>query len=233
MVKKSAYYYDVLYRTKNYAAESQRLLGLIRQYKRSSGTQLLDIGCGTGRHLAYLQADFQVVGLDIDEDLLEIAAQRLPDVQFHCADMIQFDLQHKFDVITCLFSAIGYTRTLDNLNRTIATMAHHLSTGGVLLVEPWLYPQYYIPDPEYRSMIDAPPITISVQGTLEAGISVLHYIYEISTINGVETFDERHELGLFTHEEYLVAFTLAGLETHHHMIGVDGRGLFIGIQTHT
>jgi hypothetical protein len=57
---------------------------------------------------------------------------------------------------------------------------------------------------------------------------VFHYM--VATTQGVEYFTERHELGLFTHEEYLGAFRKAGLETSHDPVGLDGRGLYIGVK---
>lgn len=227
---KSAHFYDLMYRSKNYAVESQRLMGLIRQNKRSEGRELLDVGCGTGQHLAYLQADYTVSGLDFDEGLLAIAAQRLAGVPLYQADMITFNLERTFDVITNLFSAIGYVRTLENLNRTVATMARHLKPDGLLLVEPWLYPQFYRTDPDFTDFINEPDLKISVQGTLEAGISVLTYRYWVRTTDGTDRFDERHELGLFTPQQYQTAFESAGLETTNHMLGLDGRGLWIGVK---
>lgn len=230
MPNKSARFYDLMYHFKNYAAECQRLTGLIGQYKRSEGNQLLDVGCGSGQHLIHLQSNFTVTGLDLDEDLLTIAAQRLPEASFHKANMINFDLDHTYDIVISLFSAIGYVRTVKNLNRTVETMANHLKSGGVLLVEPWLYPHFYAPDLDYHYLIDEPDLKISVQGTLENNLSVLNYRYSVSTPEGVDTFDERHELGLFTAQQYQNAFEAAGLETHNHMIGLDGRGLWIGIK---
>ena len=52
----------------------------------------------------------------------------------------------------------------------------------------------------------------------------------VGTPQGIETFKERHELGLFTHEEYLGAFRNAGLEVNHDPEGLDGRGLYIGLK---
>ena len=76
--------------------------------------RLLDVACGTGLHLSYLTYRFQVEGLDRDEQLLAIARQRNPEVPLHHADMVDFALGRTFDVVTCLFSAIGYVKTLEN-----------------------------------------------------------------------------------------------------------------------
>ena len=39
--------------------------------------------------------------------------------------MIDFDLDRAFDVVTCLFSAIAYVRTAENLFRAVARLAAH------------------------------------------------------------------------------------------------------------
>ena len=80
---------------------------------------------------------FQVEGLDLDEQLLAMARQRNPDVRLHHADRANFALGRTFDVVTCLFSTIGYVKTLANLSRAIQCMAQHLLPGGFLLIEPW------------------------------------------------------------------------------------------------
>ena len=126
MFSKTAQYYDRVYSFKDYQAEAQRLLTIMGENLRSEGQRLLDVACGTGRHIEYLKEHFDVEGLDIAEDLLEIARRRNPDVPFHCADMMDFDLGREFDAVTCLFSSIGYVKTLDNLSRAVTCMARHL-----------------------------------------------------------------------------------------------------------
>jgi hypothetical protein len=65
-----------------------------------------------------------------------------------------------------------------------------------------------------------------VDGTL----SFFDFHYMVATPEGINYFTERHELGLFTNEEYLEAFRLAGLEVLHDPEGIYGRGLYIGVK---
>ena len=60
-----ARYYDKIYSFKDYAAEAGRLTDVIRSHLHTGGKRLLDVACGTGRHLEYLREQFDVEGLDI------------------------------------------------------------------------------------------------------------------------------------------------------------------------
>ena len=129
-------------RYKDYAGEAARLTELIRARNPSART-LLDVACGTGKHLEALRSEFEVEGVDIDEGLLAIARGRLGSVPLHTADMRDFDLGRRFDAVTCLFSAIGHVADGDELDAAVASMARHLEPGGVLIVEPWLEPDVW------------------------------------------------------------------------------------------
>ncbi len=126
MFTKSAAFYDALYAWKDYAGETARLRELIRQHKQTDGTTLLDVACGTGQHLHFLQNGFEVEGLDLDEGLLAIAREKHPGIRFHHADMLRFDLGKQFDVVMCLFSSIGYVQTVPKLRRAVQNMSAHL-----------------------------------------------------------------------------------------------------------
>jgi hypothetical protein len=51
----------------------------------------------------------------------------------------------------------------------------------------------------------------------------------VATTSGIDTFHERHELGLFSKEQYSDAFAAAGLEVEHDPKGL-GRGLYIAVK---
>ena len=55
MYKELAKYYDLIYLSKDYKKESQQLMRIIKKYKKSEGKKLLDVACGTGGHLKFLE----------------------------------------------------------------------------------------------------------------------------------------------------------------------------------
>jgi SAM-dependent methyltransferase len=230
MFDKSTQYYDRIYAWKDYQGECAQLTTIIGEHLRSGADRLLDVACGTGHHLAYLKESFDVEGLDLSSDLLQIAENRNPGVPFHQGDMLDFALDQRFDVITNLFSSIGYTRTIDNLNKAIASMARHLAPGGVLIVEPWFTPEQWSAGTVHALYVDDPELKIArinLSGA-EGRLSYMDFHYLIGTLEGVEHFTERHELGLFEVDEMVASFTQAGLKVTYDEEGIAGRGLYIG-----
>lgn len=233
MFAKSAAFYDTLYAHsgKDYGAEADQLRDLVRRYRQSDGTAWLDVACGTGVHIAHLTDDFDAVGLDIDEGMLAIARERCPDVPFHQGDMVDFSLDQAFDVVTCLFSSIGYARTVERLRQAVTTMARHLAPGGVLIVEPWIMPEDWEDNHVGAVFVDEPHLKIARinHSQREDRASILDFQYLVGTPEGVAHFTERHELGLFAHDDYVDAFHNAGLHVEHDPNGLMDRGLYIGV----
>ena len=223
--------YDEIFSFKDYSTESEQLRSLIEQYKPDAKV-LLDVACGTGKHLERLRQYYWVEGLDFNPKLLEFARRRCPDVPLHQANMVNFDLGHTFDVVVCLFSSIGYVKTVENLRHTVASMARHLRPGGVVFVEPWYSPSsYWVGHIGLNTWVDEPELKVVWMYTqkVEDGVSVDDVHYLVGTPEGVQHFIERHEMGLFTHEEYLRAFGEAGLEVHYLTEGLWGRGIYVGV----
>ncbi len=230
MYTRSAKFYDALHHFKDYVAASKQLHTLLQQHHPTAKT-LLDVACGTGKHLEYLRDYYQVEGLDLNPDMLKIARQRCPGVPFHQANMVDFRLNHNFDVVICLFSSIAYVKTLENMRRTVANMTRHLRPGGMIIIEPWFSPESYWTGTITANFVDEPQLKIAWMYTseVEDRVSVLDIHYLVGTPKGVDYFDERHELGLFTHEEYLEALRRADLHVHYDPKGLFGRGMYLGL----
>jgi len=235
MFSKSAKFYNALYDSmgKDYVAEAQKVHQIIQQHKLAFGKTLLEVACGTGLHASVFREHYQVEGLDLDAEMLAVAKQDYPDIPFHQADMVDFGLGKQFDAITCLFSSIGYVKSTARLNQAIRTMTDHLLPGGVLVVEPWFTPDQSTVGRVFALFVNQPDLKVSRMsiGEVEGRLSILNFHYMVGTPQGIEFFTERHELGLFTQEEYLEAFRKAGLETTHDPEGIDGRGLYIGLKS--
>lgn len=227
---RSAAFYDAIYAGKPYADEAAAVHARIQAHLRSRGDALLDVGCGTGSHAAHLRAHYRVEGLDLEEQLLRIARERYPEAAFHRGDMTDFDLGRQFDAVTCLFSAIGYARTEDGLRRTLAGFARHLRPGGVAVVEPWLTPEQFKPGMPRLDVFESPELTVARMGRTdwEGDLSVIVFAHMVGYPGGIDTWEDRHLLGLFTHPQMLDAFAAAGLEVvEYDPHGLTGRGLYV------
>jgi len=229
-----AKYYDLLYSRKDYDRESRILTGLIKRYKASPGNSLLDVGCGTGKHIQQLAARFDCVGLDSSEEMLEQAKRNAKGIEFVRGDMVDFDLGRKFDVVLCLFSAIGYVRTYPRLARTLRNFARHLRDGGVVIIEPWLT----------KSTVKDGYIHVLVQGDdklkvvrvditrIRRNVSVLdERIVVAERAKGMATYKDRMVMGLFEPGEFLRLMREAGLKAKFLKRSLaPGRGLYVGVK---
>jgi len=224
----SAAFYDALYGFKDYEA-AVREISLILDREAPRASSLLDVGCGTGRHVELLRERYEVEGLDLNPAMLEVARERCPGVALHEADMADFSLEGRFDVVTCLFSSIGYVRTDARMRSAVLSMRRHLNPGGVLLVEPWFTPEAYWTGTITANYVDQEDLKIAwmYASEREGLVSVLDIHYLVGRPTGVETFRERHEIGLFTKQQHLDAFRDAGLEARHETEGPFGRGLYV------
>lgn len=99
---------------------------------RAEGLSLLDVGCGTGYHMArYRKRGFEVSGVDGSEEMLKRAREINPGVEFRHADVDALPYQTgSFDFVMC----IEVLRYLPDPVASIREMARVLKPGGVALV---------------------------------------------------------------------------------------------------
>lgn len=234
MFSKSANYYDEIYNSlgKDYSKEANKAHKIIQKYGKSGGKSMLDVGCGTGHHVGLLREYYQIEGLDLDQNILAVARKKYPKIPFHKGDMKNFKLNKKFDAIICLFSSIGYMKTKSGIQKAIQTMAQHLLSGGVMLIEPWFSPDEWHNGGVFTVHVNKPELKITRMsyGSRKGNISKLEFHYLIGTPKGIQRYVEFHQLGLFFKKDYLEAFHKVGLKVVHDPKGLDGRGLYIGIK---
>lgn len=230
MFDESAELYDLIYAAfKDFAAEAAELAGLLRRVHPQCGT-VLDVGCGTGEHARHLVEahGFAVDGLDLEPAFVEIARRKNPRGEFVVADMAGFRLAKRYDAVVCLFSSIGYVKTLERVVSALRCFGEHLAPGGVVVVEPWFAPGQLDPDRVSRHTAEAEGIRVERVSRVEIDgpLSRLRFDYTIREADGVRRATETHELGLFTTEELLESFRQAGLRAEYDPEGLTGRGLY-------
>lgn len=226
--------YDRIYDWKDYASELPRLEEVRRRYATSRGRDWLDVACGTGKHLEYLRRSYSVEGVDESPEMLRVARRRLPGIPLHLGDMRRFNLGRKFDVVSCLFSAVGHLPNERGLRAAFRNFARHLKPGGIALVEPWIAPSRYRARGVYLRTYDGPDMKVArlSESSRRGTISITRYAYLVGRPGQRIQYFEDSDRGLMVEPQRLVRLMgEAGLRARFAPRGlVAGRGLLLGVK---
>jgi SAM-dependent methyltransferase len=97
---------------------------------------MLDIGCGTGRHLQAMAVTIpECHGVDLLESNIAYARSVRAGVTLHVGDMRTIRLGRAFDVVTCLGNALSYALTDRDLTDTALTFAAHAHADTLVAVD--------------------------------------------------------------------------------------------------
>jgi SAM-dependent methyltransferase len=228
--------YDDLYdgRGKDYAAEAAAITAIIRE-RRPGAASLLDVGCGTGRHMQQMAGEFATVdGAEPSAAMRARAAKRVPRATLYPTALPDLGIDQRYDAVICMFSTIGYVGGADGsthkLDAAVADMAHCLTDAGVLVVEPWMYADRYRVGHVGSDFIRTPDgrvlFRMSHSG-IQGNVSVLTMRYVVGDAGGVRSFSDTHLMTMYTPDDFRRAFAAAGLPAEFVDPGF-GRGVVVG-----
>lgn len=117
-----------------FAYSRWRLDALLDRYlaKEGQGRRLLDVGCGTGHHMASLcKRGFKVAGVDGSEEMIAHARANNPNAQIERSDVDNLPFaDSSFDFVLC----VEVLRYLPDFTKCVNEIARVLKPGGVCLV---------------------------------------------------------------------------------------------------
>lgn len=123
--------YDARYERQ--AAAGKYVHGEVDFLMRFSPSSVLDAGCGTGRVARELaRRGVDVVGVDLDDEMLVTARRKAPDLQWHLGDIASVDLGRTFSAVV----AAGNVMILldpGTESAVVANLTRHLEPGGHLV----------------------------------------------------------------------------------------------------
>ena len=92
--------------------------------------RVLDAGCGTGRIGVRLhELGYAVVGVDVDDTMLDVARAEAPDLDWRQADLASFDLGERFDLVLLAGNIVPLLEP-GTLASVAARLAAHVAPGG-------------------------------------------------------------------------------------------------------
>ena len=123
--------YDATYERR--AAAGEDVHGEADFVERFEPTSVLDAGCGTGRVGRELaRRGIDVVGIDLDAEMLDTARRKAPDIEWRLADLAAVDLGRSFDVAVMAGNVMIFL-TPGSEQAVVANLARQLAPGGLLI----------------------------------------------------------------------------------------------------
>ncbi len=194
---------------------------------------MLDVACGTGNHIQYLKRYFNITGVDLDKDMLGVARKKFTDIKFVLGDMRTFKLYKQFDVIICLFSAIGHLKTHANLAKTIKNFDKHLKPGGIMIIEPFVSEEQFREGNLHADYVREPDLKLvrMVISRKKGSIGFFDFHFLVGEKGKIKYFVDREYLGMFNEKKVLSMMKNTGLNAEFLEDGLmKNRGLYIGVK---
>lgn len=235
--RRIARWYDAIYAARG-RAPAEEVEHLARYWSDdglAEGTRrLLDAGCGTGVHLPFLARHGAVVGVDRSEDMIAFARDAFPDVELHVADVLDLELDQRFDVVTSLFGAMGYLTDHSALRKGLARLGRHVTDRGILLVEPPLLAEHMDEprDQHVRTAFEGGTLVREATSRIDGDILEIDFTWRTlaSNTERSEEVQERHRLLLLDSQGWLDVMREAlpeGTDVEVRTDGPIGRGLLV------
>jgi ubiquinone/menaquinone biosynthesis C-methylase UbiE len=114
---------------------TQRQVEFLKNTLKSQGP-ILDLACGTGRHITSLSKKYDVVGVDISPNLLKIAKNRLSRIQLVRADMRRLPFKSEaFATAISMDTSLGYLHSLKEDMQSLKELRETIKPNGLVIID--------------------------------------------------------------------------------------------------
>ncbi len=112
----------------------------LKQQNRNVKTSILDLACGTGELTVRLaQAGYEVIGIDLSEDMLAVANAKAQEkgmhIPFYHQDMTNLEGLPLFDVIIIFCDSLNYLQAEEDIIKTFKHVYKFLKEDGLFLFD--------------------------------------------------------------------------------------------------
>ena len=134
MYKNFSKVYDLMMEYADYDGWKEIIEEKIERYGNSPKT-ILDLGCGTGEVLIRLTSKYEMTGVDISKEMVDIAKAKTDAASFYVQDMRELNLEQKYDVVISLFDTVNHLISLKGLKKTFQSVWNNLNDEGIYIFD--------------------------------------------------------------------------------------------------
>ena len=140
------HYYALGYRW-NTEAECDFIEACLKAHGPASAKRLLDIGCGSGRHLAKLaQRGYQMTGVDLSPEMVAFVEEQAKSghhsITVSVDDLRDLTLRGTYDTAFCFMDTFRFLLTNEQILAHLRTIANLLAPSGLYLTDFWIPSQW-------------------------------------------------------------------------------------------
>jgi SAM-dependent methyltransferase len=151
--------------------------------------------------------------------MIELAQEKVKDVEFKIGDMKNLELGEQFDIIICMFSSIGYNLSYDDLETTFRNFHKHLRSGGIVVFDTWFHKRGWIEGYMNTHTIVEDNLQLAriTQSCSKGNIGNFNMVFIVKD-HGVIDFEiDHHELMIIDIDKVKALMDEIGFETHIYM----------------
>ena len=135
--------WDHIYRTRGELQKEvlPKIIRISKIFKQRRFKEILDLGCGTGRHTIFLASKgFRVTGVDISAAAIKITSEKLKKSGIKNARLLRHDMEYlpfpdnHFDAVIC--TGVLSHGKIGKIKNTVAEIRRVLRKGGLLIADP-------------------------------------------------------------------------------------------------
>lgn len=129
--------YDEMMTHVNYKRWAKYIRSILKNEKFRDGN-LLDIGCGSGEFLKYMQKyNYYTTGCDRSVEMIDRAKKKLPNIHFlHSAlPLLEEIPENKYNIIVCLFDTVNYLPDEETLTNSLQNIYRKIKSPGIFIFD--------------------------------------------------------------------------------------------------
>ncbi len=217
-------YFDIAFQYRDIGKECDFIEAVAEMYSGCDSRKILDVYCGTGRHLIeMLRRGYEVDGFDTVGSMLDYLNKN-PEMEKHSTHtwqdtLVGFSTESKYGLLTNMLTSFNYLTTNESVLMHLECAANALEPGGLYIIE-MNHPRDLLgSDTSAPNKWSESRDGITVEVDWDYKNAPLDFLTQVYTVNGTlsindngeeKTLESEEKIRIFLYQEMKLLIELSG-----------------------